>query len=193
MKRLIFVAVTSVFIALSSCSKSSSPEPAVCGESFNQEKNFLTSSVVFVEDNAAWTEDNVLTSLNDNERSYTVSLRQEALCTKEQGTAYFEINTSSAPGVSLVSEMIARIEWGEGKSKEAYFCRKENGNLKADYAYETSLPLDVAADYPNGNGSVKAIMTMRFPTLGSRNLDDFYFRSKLKSLNISIAGKHPLP
>jgi len=192
MKNLIFIALlsTSVFSFIS-CSKSDPGAPVVCGGPLEAKLETNVSKAVIVSSASQWTSDNILTTLDGNQRSYKIRLGQNGLCSRKISSVAYELQTTGYQGTSVVTDVVARAEWGEGKSKDVYLCQAD-GNMKKDYSYQASISLDMNSDYTSGQGGINTYLIVKFTSLGSEALDNLYFQNKISAMKISVSGYHPL-
>lgn len=192
MKSFTSIALTTLIsLSFLSCSKSSSDAPAMCGTPLAKQQIADAVAGTIVTDPELWTENNILTTLSGNERSYMLQLKQEHLCSHELTEAAFQVNTSSFQGTSLTTDMLGRADWGEGKSKETYFCKKGDGSVKSGHQYKGIMPIDVASDFPQGDATIRTSLIIRFNTLGTIDMDNLYFRNKYQSISMRISGRNP--
>ena len=103
-------------------------------------------------------------------------------------TLNYSVTTTGLTGVAIAIDMLGQAQWGETQSKEIYFCKKQEGNTKANYEYKTAMSADIKSDFPSSPGNIKSTLKISFYTLGSETLDTSYFRSKFKTISMNISG-----
>jgi len=178
-----FVLVFSFF----SCKKSSEPEPKPCGSAISN-TTALSGTSRFVFDPTDWNEGSILMTSNGAERSFSAMAELSGICPQELVNANYTVSTTNSPGNMVALEIKGIAEWGEGSKKEVLFCRKTDGNMKADHVYASYLEADLEPVFGTTSGSAKATVTISFHTLGSTALDTLYFRDKFKDLKVNISG-----